>query len=81
MPTYQYECLTSGKRFERLQSMADEPLKKCPKCGGPARRLIGGGTAVIIKGLGSHAAAATRCGRGSPCCGREVPCDAPPCDE
>jgi len=88
MPTYEYECQASGKRFEEFQSMTDEPLKRCPKCGGPARRLIGAGSAVIFKGSGFHAtdygsgsSGATRCGRRKPCCGREVPCEAPPCDD
>ncbi|HIJ64360.1 MAG TPA: zinc ribbon domain-containing protein [Candidatus Hydrogenedentes bacterium] len=43
MPTYQYECQASGKRFERFQNMLDEPLKQCPECGGAVTRLIGAG--------------------------------------
>ena len=49
MPTYEYECTKSGKRFERMQSMSDEPLKTCPECGGPVRRLITAGAGVISR--------------------------------
>jgi putative FmdB family regulatory protein len=85
MPTYEYECDACGERFERFQSMKDDPVQKCPKCDGPVRRLIGTGAAVIFKGSGFHATdhrrATTRCGRGAPCCGRDTPCDRPPCDK
>jgi putative FmdB family regulatory protein len=33
MPTYQYECPACGYHFEELQSMTEDRLKKCPKCG------------------------------------------------
>ena len=33
MPTYVYECCSCGKVSEVFQSMSDEPLKKCEKCG------------------------------------------------
>jgi len=82
MPTYEYECTKSGKHFERMQSMSDEPLKKCPECGGPVRRLITAGAGVIFKGKGFYATDSGKstsrfpsCGRDRPCCGRDVPCD------
>ncbi|MBN1526518.1 MAG: zinc ribbon domain-containing protein [Candidatus Omnitrophica bacterium] len=53
MPTYDYECGKCG-RFELFQSMKDEPLKKCPKCGGSAHRLIGSGGGIIFKGSGFY---------------------------
>ncbi len=88
MPTYEYECLASGKQFEKFQSMTDEPLDECPECGGPVRRLIGTGSAILFKRNGSRARdhsrasdSGTRCGRSSPCCGRDVPCDSPPCGD
>jgi len=34
--------------------MKDEPLKVCPECGKELRRLINGGTGVIIKGGGFY---------------------------
>jgi len=88
VPTYEYECERSGKRFEKSQKMTDEPLKTCPECGGPVHRLIGNGGGIIFKGpgfyatdYGSGASGATRCGRERPCCGRDVPCESPPCDD
>lgn len=54
MPNYDYECKSCGHRFELFQSMSDEPVKVCPKCGGTVRRLIGGGLGVIFKGSGFY---------------------------
>jgi len=85
MPTYEYECNQCGERFERFQGIKDEPVKTCPECGGPVRRLLGTGAAIIFKGSGFHATdypkGTPRCGRAAPCCGRDVPCDKGPCDE
>jgi len=55
MPTYEYECTKCHNKFEVLQSMKDEPLKQCPKCNGPVRRLIGKGAGIIFKGSGFYA--------------------------
>ena len=86
MPTYEYECEKCGKHFEKFQNMSDEPLKHCPECGGTVRRLIGAGAGIIFKGSGFYetdykrgSTRAPRCGRDKTCCGRDVPCDAPPC--
>jgi len=54
MPTYEYECKSCGHDFDYFQSMKDEPLKTCPKCGKELRRLINGGTGVIFKGGGFY---------------------------
>ncbi|HUZ17300.1 MAG TPA: zinc ribbon domain-containing protein [Spirochaetia bacterium] len=55
MPNYDYECDSCGHRFEAFQSMSDEPIKVCPKCGRRrVRRLIGGGLGVIFKGSGFY---------------------------
>ncbi len=47
MPTYEYQACDATKacdycreRFEVVQSMKDEPLTACPKCGGPVERAI-----------------------------------------
>ena len=44
MPIYEYEHIGKscklGKQFEMVQSMADNPLKKCPECGGKIKKLI-----------------------------------------
>ena len=55
MPTYEYECRKCGYRFEKFQSMKDEPLKVCPKCENEAlKRLLGTGAGVIFKGAGFY---------------------------
>ena len=55
MPTYDYECLKCGYTFELFQKMTDEPLKKCPQCGGKkVKRLIGSGMGIIFKGSGFY---------------------------
>jgi len=87
MPTYEYECTRTGKRFEVFQNMKDKPLETCPECGGAVRRIIGAGAAVLFKGSGFYATdygrsgrTAPSCGRDRTCCGRDVPCDRKPCD-
>jgi putative FmdB family regulatory protein len=55
MPTYEYQCLDCGYRFERFQMMNDEPVKICPKCHQRVRRLIGTGGGIIFKGPGFYA--------------------------
>jgi len=56
MPTYEYECRKCGHHFEILQSIKDDPLKKCPKpkCRGTVRRLLGTGVGIIFKGSGYY---------------------------
>ena len=54
MPTYEYECEKCGYKFEEFQSIKAEPLKKCPKCKGKLRRLIGTGAGLIFKGSGFY---------------------------
>jgi len=54
MPTYEYECRSCHHTFEAFQSIKDEPLKKCPKCGKSLRRLFGGGMGIIFKGSGFY---------------------------
>ena len=33
MPIYEFECLSCGKRFDRLQKMSDPDPTDCPVCG------------------------------------------------
>ena len=54
MPTYEYVCKACGQEFEVFQSITEEPLKKCPECGGEARRRIGTGAGLIFKGSGFY---------------------------
>jgi putative FmdB family regulatory protein len=89
MPTYEYECNECGHRFERFQKMSDQPIERCPRCSSRVRRLIGTGSAILFKGSGARKADYTRaggspdlrCDRTRPCCGREQPCDARPCED
>jgi putative FmdB family regulatory protein len=68
MPTYEYECRDCGHRFEKFQAMSDKPVKKCPDCGGRARRMIGAGAAVIVRGSASRGASPPLpCGRDESC--------------
>jgi len=54
MPSYDYECRVCGHTFEATQSMFDDPLTDCPKCGKAVRRIIYGGSGVIFKGSGFY---------------------------
>ena len=54
MPTYEYECKSCNHGFEVFQAMSDAPIKDCPQCGSPVRRLIFGGSGVIFKGSGFY---------------------------
>lgn len=72
--TYVYETTDPKKpvrRFEVTQSMKDEPLRTDPKTGEPIRRVITGGSGVLVPGssagpsvgsVGSHG-----CGPGCGC--------------
>lgn len=55
MPTYDYECESCGKKYEKFQSMTADPDRVCPECGGTVRRLIGCGAGIIFKGSGFYA--------------------------
>lgn len=62
MPTYEYVCEKCGHEFEQFQSIADEPLRVCPrqvctrkKWGrGRVRRKIGAGAGLLFKGSGFY---------------------------
>ena len=54
MPTYEYECDDCHHTFEKFQSITARPLRRCPRCGGSVRRLIGAGAGVIFKGNGFY---------------------------
>lgn len=53
MPTYEYKCQECGHKFEKFQTMSDEPIKECEKCGAPVRKLFGTG-GIIFKGSGFY---------------------------
>ncbi len=51
MPTYAYGCDTCGHRFDQFQRFSEDPLRECPECGAPIRRLIQP-VGVVFKGSG-----------------------------
>ncbi len=51
MPIYEYECMNCHKIHEVMQKFSDEPLKKCPICGGELKKLISQ-SSFILKGSG-----------------------------
>ena len=51
MPLYEYECKKCGHRFEKIQKFSDQPIKKCPECGGSVEKTISA-PAVQFKGSG-----------------------------
>lgn len=55
MPTYDYSCAACGHRFERFESINDDALKACLKCGKKkAKRMLGTGAGLIFKGAGFY---------------------------
>ncbi len=53
MPTYEYECLECKHRFDVFQSITDESVKKCEKCGKDVRKIFGT-AGIIFKGEGFY---------------------------
>ena len=53
MPTYDYQCKKCGT-FELWQSIKDDALTKCPKCGSKVERLISANVGFVLKGSGFY---------------------------
>jgi putative FmdB family regulatory protein len=53
MPIYGYRCEQCGHEVEMLQSMSDEPLRVCPNCMGPLRKMIYP-VGIVFKGSGYY---------------------------
>jgi putative FmdB family regulatory protein len=53
VPIYEYRCNKNGHEFEVVQSMSDDPIKKCPECGSLVVRLLFA-PAIHFKGSGFH---------------------------
>lgn len=51
MPIYEYLCESCKKIHEIMQGFNDKPIKNCPDCKGPVRKLISN-NAFILKGSG-----------------------------
>lgn len=55
MPTYVYECVKCGHTFEVFSKISAKPTsRKCPVCGGRAKRQITGGAGFLFKGEGFY---------------------------
>jgi putative FmdB family regulatory protein len=54
MPTYQYRCPECKYEFEEFQSITDDPVQTCPRCGKKPRRIITGGAGFLLKGSGFY---------------------------
>jgi len=85
MPTYEYECIKCGLRFEKRQSIKDESLKECPECHGDVKKIISGGGGFILKSAGAgNSASAKSCSletTGRTCCGATSRCGKPACGD
>jgi len=53
MPIYDYVCTKCGNKFEHYQHTS-KPLKKCKKCNGTLKRLIGSGIGLKFNGKGFY---------------------------
>lgn len=51
MPIYEYVCDGCAYRFERKQSIKDDPVTTCERCGKSVTRLISS-PAIMFKGSG-----------------------------
>ena len=51
MPIYEYQCTSCAHRFEVKQSIKDEPIKECVRCGKEVTKLISS-PAIMLKGSG-----------------------------
>lgn len=51
MPIYEYQCDSCSYQFEVKQSIKDDPLAACERCGKPVRRLISS-PGIMFKGSG-----------------------------
>lgn len=53
MPTYGYKCRECETEFDVFQKISDDPVKKCPKCDGPVKRVFHP-VGIIFKGSGFY---------------------------
>ena len=51
MPIYEYQCTSCAYQFEQKQSIKDDPIKECPRCGKDVTKLISS-PAIMFKGSG-----------------------------
>lgn len=53
MPIYGYRCGSCKHSFEVVQSINDEPVRNCPKCGGQVSKIFFP-VGIAFKGSGFH---------------------------
>jgi len=53
VPIYEYECRHCEYRVEIMQSIKDQPLKRCPKCEGVLMKVFHP-VGVVFKGNGFY---------------------------
>lgn len=53
MPTYEYECLPNGHRFEVKQSFSDPSIEVCEVCDEPVRKVFSA-AGIVFKGSGYY---------------------------
>jgi putative FmdB family regulatory protein len=53
VPTYDYRCEKCGA-FEQFQSIKEDALKVCPKCGSKVERQISSNVGFVLKGSGFY---------------------------
>lgn len=51
MPLYEYKCEKCSHRFEKIEPFSAGTVKKCPKCGAKAERMISA-AGIQFKGSG-----------------------------
>ncbi|HNX91026.1 MAG TPA: zinc ribbon domain-containing protein [Candidatus Omnitrophota bacterium] len=74
MPTYEYKCEKCDHVFEKFQKMTDEPVKECPKCKSPVKKVINPGAGIILKGSGFYQTDYKNPSSGKSPCGKDTPC-------
>lgn len=51
MPIYEYKCTTCSHEFQAMQKFSDAPVRQCPACGAPVKKLISR-SSFHLKGTG-----------------------------
>ncbi|MHC2994574.1 MAG: zinc ribbon domain-containing protein [Candidatus Atribacteria bacterium] len=78
MPVYEYECTNCNYKFEKRQSINDQPIGVCPQCQGKVKRIISKSTGFIVKSSGSYKNDYSYTVQSTQnCCGVTNPCSEP----